>query len=136
MSHSLWEDCRAELAMRGDDQLLADWDEATRRDLADPNEIARSLLWDAVRFGQYWDERRQKEQTKRTPKPASYPVGRALAAERVRARLTQHDLAAAADMTRDSIGRIERSVRLMTFEEACRLADALKVPIDRFRPIE
>jgi len=131
-----WDECREHLETYEDEQLLADWDEAVRRDVADPDEMACLQLWDAVRFGQYWDSRRQKEQVATRAKPASYPVGRALAAERVRARLTQDALAAAADMSRDSITRIERNVRPMTFDEACRLADALRVPLDRFRPIE
>jgi len=65
--------------------------------------------------------------------PSFHPIGRAVAAERVRARLRQRDLAEAADMTRDSIARVEREARRLTFDEACRLADALRVPLDRFR---
>jgi hypothetical protein len=130
------DECREHLATYEDEQLLAEWDEAVRRDLFDPDEMACLQLWDAVRSGQYWDSRRQKQQVATRTKPASYPTGRALAAERVRARLTQRALAAASDLSRDSITRIERNVRPMTFDEACRLADALKVPLDRFRPIE
>ncbi|HJT37999.1 MAG TPA: helix-turn-helix transcriptional regulator [Actinomycetota bacterium] len=135
MGYDHWEACREFLANYEDEQLLAEWDEATRRDLADPHGWARSELWDSVRFGTYSDVRRAQKQAKR-PRPLEYPVGRALAAERARARLTQHALALEADMTRDSIARIERNARAMTFEEACKLADVLRVPLDRFRPIE
>ena len=132
-----------------DEQLLAEWDEAVRQDQADHESMALLTLWDSVRSGEYMRQRRAREQardastrsTVRGAKPASatidlspYPTGRALAAERVRARLRQRDLADAADMTRDSIARIEREAKRMTFEEACRLADALRVPLDRFRP--
>jgi len=135
------------LESREDEQLLAQWDEAVRQDQADPDSMACLALWDAVRFGRYTEERRARESALEAatrsivhglrPVPvdtSTYPTGRAVAAERVRARLRQRDLAEAAGMTRDAIARIEREAKRMTFEEACRLADALRVPLDRFRP--
>jgi DNA-binding XRE family transcriptional regulator len=134
---------------REDEQLLAEWDDAVRRDQADPESMASLALWDAVRSGRYLEERRARESARDSAtrstvggarhvtvafEPSSYPIGRAVAAERVRARLRQSDLADAAEMTRDAIARIEREAKRMTFDEACRLADALKVPLDRFRP--
>jgi len=134
---------------REDEQLLAEWDEAVRRDREDPESFASLQLWDAVRSGRYMEERRARasardaatRSTVRGVRPATLladpspsPIGRAVAAERVRARLRQRDLADAAAMTRDSIARIEREAKRMTFDEACRLADALRVPLDRFRP--
>jgi DNA-binding XRE family transcriptional regulator len=149
MGYDHWAALREDIENREDEQLLADWDEAVRRDEADPEAWARLSLWDAVRSGNYIQERRAQEKARHTstrstvrgpkpptetPDPSFYPIGRAVAAERVRARLRQRDLADAADMTRDSIARIEREAKRMTFEEACRLADALRVPLDRFRP--
>jgi DNA-binding XRE family transcriptional regulator len=144
-----WAAIREEFENREDEQLLADWDEAVRQNEIDPESQARVLFYDAFRSGRYMEERRAKEKardasTRSTvgdakpptlkPDPSPSPIGRAVAAERVRARLRQRDLAEAADMTRDSIARIEREAKRMTFDEACRLADALRVPLDRFRP--
>ena len=149
MTYNHWAAIREEFENREDDQLLADWDEAVRLNELDPESLARLTLWDAIRSGEYIRERRAQKLAsdvstlstlpgvrppKLTPDPPPYPIGRAVAAERVRARLRQRDLAEAADMTRDSIARIEREARRMTFDEACRLADVLRVPLDRFRP--
>ncbi len=148
MGYDHWAALREDIENREDEQLLADWDEAVRQDEADPEAWARHSLWDAVRSGTYMRDRRAQEKardtstrsTVRGAKPATqmldpsfHPIGRAVAAERVRAHLRQRDLAEAADMTRDSIARIEREAKRLTFDEACRLADALRVPLDRFR---
>jgi DNA-binding XRE family transcriptional regulator len=141
--------CREFIEHFEDERLLAEWDNAVRQDQANPQTRACSDLWDAVRSGRYMRDRRAEEQARDvstrtsvrgarpvspTVDPSAYPTGRALAAERVRARLRQRDLAEAAEMTRDAIARIEREAKRMTFDEACRLADALRVPLDRFRP--
>jgi DNA-binding XRE family transcriptional regulator len=149
MGYNHWAAIREEFENREDEQLLADWEEAVRQDQIDPRSLSRVCFYDAFRSGRYMEERRAKELARRasnrstvrgakpapvTIDPSPFPTGRALAAERVRARLRQRDLADAANMTRDSIARIEREAKRMTFEEACRLADALRVPLDRFRP--
>ncbi|MGZ4212843.1 MAG: helix-turn-helix domain-containing protein [Actinomycetota bacterium] len=57
-----------------------------------------------------------------------------MAAERARAGLRQAECAEGAGMTRDALAKVEACQRRLTFVEACRLADFLRVPLDRFRP--
>lgn len=117
-----------------DEQLMADWEQAKRRDTEDPDGIDIMRFIEGFNSGRYWEDR--KKGRRREPEPTLeqiYTIGRQLAAERVRAGLRQQELAAAAGLSRDAIAKIERNARHLSFAEACRLADALRVPLDSFR---
>ena len=145
-----WDLIDQEIAMRDNDQLLADWRAAQRRDEAEGGSRNRLNLWDAVRGGDYYRDRRDRERLARGASPqavgagvpvaredqerAVHPVGRAVAAERARAAVRQVDRAEGAAMTRDALSKVEAGRRRLTFEEASRLADFLRVPLDRLRP--
>ncbi|MGZ4210506.1 MAG: helix-turn-helix domain-containing protein [Actinomycetota bacterium] len=157
MSGKHWDRLEEEIVMRDDEQLLADWREAQRRDETEGGPWNRLELWDAVRSAQYFTDRRDRDQlgggasrqtmatsrqTMAAGLPAArddrevavHPVGRAVAAERARAGLRQAECAEGAGMTRDALAKVEAGQRRLTFVEACRLADFLRVPLDRFRP--
>jgi DNA-binding XRE family transcriptional regulator len=124
---------------RGDEQLLADWEEAKRRAEAENDTWIKMEFCDRYRSGEYWRERREKTHPRPKPRviapknPHDFTIGRALAAERVRARMRQDQLATATGITRETISKVERNRRPLLFDEGCRIADALEISLEHLR---
>lgn len=138
-------DVRDEARRRRDERLLADWEQVQRDAQGDP--WALLAFVESLRNFRYWvardkaDAEARRAQAKRFRRQRALEegaqliitTGRALAAERVRASMSQRQLARAASIPHDILAKIERDTRRLFFHEACRLADALGVPLDRFR---
>ena len=131
------------IAKHDDEQLFEDWRKACEADAADPAANARFCLWLDVDSGRYFREREEKEQANARRVPRVAPdftkldlasVGRQVAAERARADLSQGELASAVDMRPSKLSKVELGNKRLTFTEACRIADALGISLERLRP--
>ncbi len=90
------------------------------------NPIAATRAWQAARAhapASSATERSQRD---------IVPIGRAVRAERVLAGYSQAELAAAAAIDRTRLSRVETGSRELSYEEAVRLAAALRIGVESF----
>jgi len=133
-----------------DPEMLAEWEEAKARDEAEGRSTHKMLLWDRIHTGAYHIEKRRRELRQKASERRARAlslrpdkddgelgarrIGDAVAVARRKGRLTQAKLAEAVGFTRSSLAHIESGRKRLTFDEACRLADALAIPLEQLRP--
>lgn len=146
MTANAWDIIDQTMRQRGtrDPQLLADWEAACDRARITKNFIEKVKFLEHYRCGDYYRER-QRGGARRPATTAvgapraeqqqtvTYLIGRAVAAERVRARLRQADLAARVGLSRNALAKVEAEKRRLTFAEACSIADTLDISLEHLR---
>lgn len=133
-----------ELFRSGPPELLADWEEAKRRDRIEPDTMARVRFLDFYRSGEWarayhamraarGDGRTLRAPPER-PERTETREGALLRAHRILAEVTLRELEGRTGIPRSALSRIERGRSVLSLAAAVKIADALDISLDALRP--